>query len=458
MPRTTALPTRVLPPTAALCAAVAVLACSDYAGSSGAREPPEFAIASSSGDEETIVVAFRDSVGPSDRALLSSLTSRPFVYTFRGIPAITIRARSAALASLRVHPRVLFAQTPAPMYATEEVTGWHFQNVPSGHGILRIQNDTAYGYARWGAGIGVAVIGTRVNCNINDYSWGIPHWSGNSLGCAGGADFTGEGTPFTDVYGLATYPYVLRGHETKVASLILAAAANDAQIRGIGPQVTLYSLRIFDSSDHMDCARSASAIDFATYDLSTIVSVINASYGRFADDDADKTYYEEHCYTEKWAVANAVNAGLFIAASAGNLARNFCSTCGDSVYYPARLPGVAAVSGLTSGPTFWSGSSRGSQVTFAASATNMAVVHPGNYVEYVQGTSFAAPVVAGIVAAIQSRYNLPRTGQCMLTHLRATAYTRSGWSSEFYGAGMVDGYRAWSTPLANDPSCVPGPQ
>lgn len=184
-----------------------------------------------------------------------------------------------------------------------------------------------------------------------------------------------------------------------------------------------------------------------------MVSVINVSYGQFADDDADKAYYEATCQIEKWAVANAVNSGRFIAASAGNVRHDLCATCGDSVGYPARLPGVAAISGLASGPTFWSGSSRGTQVAFAASASNMAVVHPGNYVEYVNGTSFAAPIVAGIVAGIQSRYNLPRTGQCMLAHLKATAYTRRGWSSLLFGAGMVDGYRAWST----DPAASPPP-
>lgn len=239
--------TRTLVATAEVCAAVALLACGDYTGSE-TRAAPDFAIASSDANEQTVVVAFRDSVGPSDRALLSSLTSRPFGYTFRGIPAITIRAPQEVLATLGAHPRVLFAQTPARIYPTQEVTGWHLQNVPSGHGIVQIQSETAYGDARWGAGIGVAVVGTGVNCNINDFLWGIPHWSGNSLGCAGGQDFTGEGTPFSDVYGLFTYG-VVRGHETKVASLILAGAANEVQIRGITPQVILYSLRIFDSRD-----------------------------------------------------------------------------------------------------------------------------------------------------------------------------------------------------------------
>lgn len=403
------------------------------------------------GDEATeVAIVFRSRITEADRAFIATASVDAPIYEFRGFPGMVVRAPLARLELLRAHPRVRFAETGSPVHPAAEVISWHFNAVPFGHGIQQIHDEDSFGDARYGDTIGIAVVGTGIACyGVFDFLYGY----GNSRGCAGGVDFTGEGTPFTDVYGLATNGYV-RGHDTQVASLILASVNNGLGIRGIAPRALLYSLRIFDSNDNGSCIRSAQAIDYATYDLSTVVSIINASYGAPATTQQQKDSYEANCQSEKWAVANAVNSGRFISASAGNV-----SSSGDSVVFPARLPGVAAVSGLTccgfGGAAFWSGSARGAQVAFAAGAANHHGINPLDNVVPLEGTSFAAPIVSGIVAAVQSRYNMPRIRECVLEHLKNTAYRRPGWSAILYGAGMVNGYAAWSTTPPTD--CAGGP-
>lgn len=77
-----------------------------------------------------------------------------------------------------------------------------------------------------------------------------------------------------------------------------------------------------------------------------------------------------------------------------------------TVWYPAREPGVVAVAGLTqtpTGPALWSGGLTGPDTVLTAPADDLLGVRPGGYWR-VQGTSFAAPLVAATAALIRSRW------------------------------------------------------
>jgi hypothetical protein len=70
-------------------------------------------------------------------------------------------------------------------------------------------------------------------------------------------------------------------------------------------------------------------------------------------------------------------------------------------------------------------------------------------------------MVAAAAAIVQSRYNIPRTGQCTLDHLKSTAYRPPAVvkNPSLYGAGILNVYNAWITTPAElgTPSCIPGP-
>ncbi|MFN2399825.1 MAG: S8 family serine peptidase [Gemmatimonadaceae bacterium] len=399
-----------------------------------------------------IVIAFHDSITASDRAFLRSHTAHVERYTFRGFPALLIKVPHAALPALRANPRVRYAQTGGPIELLAETTGWHFLAAPRGNDITRVHNDSSLGNARYGAGIGIAIVDTGIDC------YGVLDFfvQEGSAGCAGGVDFTGENQPFFDA----------RPHGTQVASIVLAAAGNNKGVRGIAPKAVVYSLRIFNSINASSCLWSGAAIDYATYDLATTVSIINLSYSSGpANTDAEKAAWYQGCQPEDDAIYNAVASDRLVVAGAGNSS--------DSVHFPARLTGVVAVSGLTcnssNGSTcgglggtdparFWPTSSRGPQLDLSAAAENVPKLVPGGTVDVAEdGTSFAAAIVAGIAAQVQSKHNKPRTGTCTRTHLRNTAYKPRGLDSLYLGQGFVNGYNAWTTPFPTGAACAGGP-
>src|SRR4029077_8404925 len=65
--------------------------------------------------------------------------------------------------------------------------------------------------------------------------------------------------------------------------------------------------------------------------------------------------------------------------------------------YPAAWPGVVGVTAGAARPRVVGGAPRGAQVKFAAPGADMAAARPHGYA-LVRGTSFASPIVAGLLA------------------------------------------------------------
>ena len=443
---------------------VGLFACSEDAPlASNDLNPSDEVIAALQAQRDLVevVISFRHGYGAEERGAIARVTPHAPTYEFRGFPAIALRVPRHALQGLREHPLVSHLDEGVPIVPLQslnhEVIGWQFRLSPDGHGFSEVParppcpnplngcplNDVNTN----GSGVGVAMIDTGILCTLRDFF----------RPCAGGVDFTGEGTPFRDVL----------PHGTLVASLIKATGGSPAGIggenggiKGIAPSANVYSLRIFDSSNRGTCLRSAQAIDYVTFNLPN-VSVINASYGSAATTAAQRSAYNANCQAEKSAVANAVAAKIFISAAAGNRV-----DVGDSVTFPARLPGVMAVSGLNTPVTgtcptfgvpscktfFWTGSSRGSQVGIAAAAAQVTVIGTTNQLTTASGVSFAAPMVSGTVAAVYARYGLGRRADCMIPHLKRFAYRPQGYTAVQYGAGVLDARAAWnSSPLTSCP-------
>lgn len=93
------------------------------------------------------------------------------------------------------------------------------------------------------------------------------------------------------------------------------------------------------------------------------------------------------------AVAAVTARGSIVVAAVGN------DGPAAPPLYPAAYPGVIAVTGVDRGRKALLEAGRGPQVAFAAPAADMAAVGVGGFVS-VRGTSFAAPLVAGRLAAL----------------------------------------------------------
>jgi hypothetical protein len=146
------------------------------------------------------------------------------------------------------------------------------------------------------------------------------------------------------------------------------------------------------------------------------------------------------------AVEYALAADVVVVASAGNLAGG-----STEVAWPARVPGVIAVTGLGRDGRFWAeGSVQGEGAVLAAPAEDVitpAPTVPSGYGKG-SGTSPAAAIVSGVAAMVRAEFpDLDAAG--VVERLVSTAVDAGppGWDGQ-YGRGVVDPVAALTADVA----------
>ncbi|MBO9831764.1 S8 family peptidase [Xanthomonas phaseoli] len=153
--------------------------------------------------------------------------------------------------------------------------------------------------------------------------------------------------------------------------------------------------------------------------------------------------------TMQSAINGAVSRGTTVVVAAGNSAANVSGSL------PANCANVIAVAATTSAGAKASYSNYGSGIDVSApgsgilSTLNSGTTTPGNasYASY-NGTSMAAPHVAGVVALVQSVAPTTLTPAAMETLLKNTARALPGACSGGCGAGIVDADAAVTAAIA----------
>lgn len=100
-------------------------------------------------------------------------------------------------------------------------------------------------------------------------------------------------------------------------------------------------------------------------------------------------------------VARAIERGTIVVAAAGN------DGPAAPPVYPAAFSNVVGVTAVDEGGRVYRRANRGQHVDFAALGVRVPVASPNGGVEYVSGTSYAAPLIA---AAFAHRYTQQRPG------------------------------------------------
>jgi subtilisin family serine protease len=240
-----------------------------------------------------------------------------------------------------------------------------------------------------GAGVTVAVLDSGVDASH-------PDLAGQVLP---GADF---------VDGSTDGRRDLVGHGTTVAALIAGRNDKSSGVAGIAPAAKILPVRVLDKENKYDDATVVAA--GLRWAVDHGAKVVNLSLGGGARSDALAD-----------ALEYAAVHDVVIVACTGNVTTGGSYT---EVWYPAREPGVVAVAGLVGTPALgapasggtaagggagggadalWAGSLTGPQTVLTAPAVNLIGARPGGYWR-VQGTSFAAPLVAGVAALVRSRW------------------------------------------------------
>ncbi|GAA3448681.1 hypothetical protein GCM10018962_05140 [Dactylosporangium matsuzakiense] len=259
------------------------------------------------------------------------------------------------------------------------------------------------------------------------------------------------------------------GHGTTVAALIAGSNQDSSGAEGIAPGAKILPIRVLDKANkYDDPGVIAQAVRWA---VDHKAAVINLSLGGALRSEAIAG-----------ALQYAAAHDVVVVACTGNIATD---TSIHQVWYPAREPGVVAVAGLgaqakaksrdagaQSADLLWSGSLTGPETVLAAPAVNLTGAKPGGGYWQVQGTSFAAPLVAGAASLVRARF--PRMSAAnVINRLIGTAKDLGPKGrDDRFGYGEVDPVAALRTelgevgenpltaeaePVQADPTPVEGP-
>lgn len=169
-----------------------------------------------------------------------------------------------------------------------------------------------------------------------------------------------------------------RDHGTGVVSLLVGDAGGE--FSGAAPGARVVAVDAFHggtSGDIADTYDLVAAIDLL---VERRIKVINLSLS-----GPDNPLLRD-------VVAKATAAGTIIVAAAGT------SQGGTQSGFPARYPGVLAVSGIDGRLRAASGSQRGDHIAFSAPGVGISVANAKKGYSTVRGSSFAAPFVSAAYA------------------------------------------------------------
>ncbi|NUR30957.1 MAG: type VII secretion-associated serine protease mycosin, partial [Catenulispora sp.] len=228
------------------------------------------------------------------------------------------------------------------------------------------------------------------------------------------------------------------GHGTTVAGLIAGRGDDKRGVLGLAPGAKILPVRVLDSRNRYDDARVVA--NAVRWSVDHGAEVINMSLGGTVESPelAD-------------AIDYAFEKDVVVVACTGNES----PPAADAMWYPAREPGVLAVTGLEHDDrnTIWPGALRGPQTVLAAPGTDLVGARPSGYWT-VEGTSFAAPLVAAAAALVRSKWPLMSAANVVNRLIRTADDLGDPGRDDTYGFGLVDPVAALT---ANVPDVTTNP-
>jgi type VII secretion-associated serine protease mycosin len=234
-------------------------------------------------------------------------------------------------------------------------------------------------------------------------------------------------------------------HGTPVAGIIGGQRRAGSGFAGMAPGARLLSIRVAVSRDGNDAGALADGIRAAVRQGAQVINV------SLTVETPDRRLQQ--------AVQYALGHDVVVVAAAGN--ENTASQ-GNPREYPASFPGVLAVGAIDR---------NGHRAAFSETATPVSVAAPGtdivapaaggtgatDMLKGQQGTSFAAPFVAGTAALVRA-YRPHLTQQQVVRRIEATAVHRSGTLPDReFGWGVVDPRAAVTAVLPGETGATPAP-
>lgn len=226
-----------------------------------------------------------------------------------------------------------------------------------------------------------------------------------------------------------------RSHGTEVASLLVSRAY------GMVPDAALLAYQSIDinSAAGDDCPMKAGVLPT---EVSSLINKAINDGATIINYSATSPSPSNHL---KWAIARAMSQGVIITAGAGNTASD------NTENSLSQWSGVVGVSAIGTDGKFASYSSWGQGVTTAAIGGPIEFhdLATGT-VRQNRGTSFSAPIVAGVLAQARAKWPDATPNQLLQLLINTAVGHEQGWNQYGgYGAANLGGM------LNTDPSQYP---
>lgn len=302
---------------------------------------------------QPVLIGFKATAGSAEAGLVSKAAGK-IKYSYHFIPVVAASLSAQAITALSHDPRVAYIEPDATVTATADSVPW---------GISKVKADLVWPSGNTGSGVKVAIIDTGIDRNHPDLA---PNYKG-------GYDFVNKDSdPMDD-----------NGHGTHVSGTV-AAAADGANVKGVGPNISLYALKVLNKNGLGSYSDIIAAIQWA---VSNGMQVVSMSFG----GSTRSTALQSACDA-------AYNANVLLVAAAGNSGKS--NGKGDTVDYPAVYSSVIAVAASDSNNVRASWSSTGTKVELTAPGVNVTSDKLGGGLIAYSGTSMATPHVSGCAALL----------------------------------------------------------
>ena len=233
----------------------------------------------------------------------------------------------------------------------------------------------------------------------------------------------------------------LEGHGTRVAGIIAARPIKGTGFEGIAPAAKILSFRYAGGENKKgDAGTMSKAIRAAIAARADIINISSDTANKRTDPTLES------------AVTAAVNSGALVVAAAGNDGADGKSA--DT--YPAAYQGVLAVAASDRNDERAYFSQAGDFVDVAAPGVDMVSTVPKGGQCTADGTSFAAPYVAGVAALLKEKHS-DWTADQIATRIEETAQRPGRGPNRYIGWGVIDPVAALSDDSTPGASPTPDP-
>lgn len=281
---------------------------------------------------------------------------------FHLIPVISASINESKISELKNDPNVAYVVDDIIYNATDIYT----DEYNSSWGVQHIGSELVHNQGITGTGAKVAILDTGIDYTHIDLK---DNYKGGYNFAYNNAD------PMDDSGGSPSVP----SHGTHKAGIV-GAEKNGIGAVGVAPTTSLYAVKVLNGGGMGSESWIISGLQWSVDNKMNIVSMSfgTSAYSQALQDAVDAVY----------------NSGILLVAAAGNT--------GGFVEYPAAYDSVIAVSATDSSDQLASFSSNGPKIELAAPGVGIYSTIVGGGYDYRDGTSSAAPHVAGVAALIYS--------------------------------------------------------